>query len=767
MAGNMDAMMQNMMLAFLPQLMMQLTGKPFQPMARNPLAMFDKMRRQQDLSQSQNDGLAQDVEALYRAANGGKAMTPAEIQAAVGSLKGIMPIANMFGGDMFARGMDMITPGGSGFAAAKAIDSMHGGMMDPFTGRQGLNASMRNALLRSNEALIGGNPMAQGGLRRGELGQIAAGLQTRGLTGRSLGTMSEDQKRLATGSTEEQWKGMDDTAKENALTEAEAKRISGKVKNAGEAIRSMQTLFEEDGHTGASIPELMEALENLGASLGKMDARQSAVVAREIVEAGRKIGLDAKQTSEIYAQTAALGKQLGLTDTQTRSLFTGTAATSYAMKQMGMFDNKGPGALNADEAVQAVQQRQVSGAKSEFAFRLAAIHRAVANEEMGADSELGKIAAKAKRGEKLNDREEQLLRSTPAEFEAAFVRGGAAQGSLDLYRQQMNPTMNYASEGDAGATAQAQVNETAEKAGRMRVGGLEGDQAAVAAFQTSVVQAFRREFATSGNAKEAQRKVAAMIPDLAKKAGIKVPKGSHFSLVDKIVEQAGGVGEAFGMDTGVKNATQDAQVSGAVDKGVAEQRENAKQAAATQRILEANKENVRNGNVAAVIADALKPENADKSVLGYVMNAFGYEETGDTTGLRGQIGKQKVELSKKQIALLKKKNAGGLNAEEEKELEEVTGQVEQLNKFEKDNKERLTTPVENKAIDKNEKEKTAKEKEEAQKTASRPIEIKVAQFKLTGGRIEITKDSKVEATLETSADSVPVRMESDRKTDIV
>lgn len=769
MAGGQDAMMQQMFMAFLPQLMSMMTGRNYQPMGRNQFNMRNKLQDLTDMSRSQSDAIYQDIGNMHESFTGRK-MTDAERKATMGSLQGILPMLTMFGGSMLDH-VDKLTPGGSMWAANQRIQEMKSLTTDPFSGQQGLSFGMTSALQGSVNDLYKDGPLAQKGIRRGEMANIMSIMQRQGTLGRSASTLSEKERAAAVGMSEEDWGGLSEGGKKFALNKSEAQRMARKTAEAGEAVRAIQSVFDDEGKD-ASIPELMETLEKLGLSLGKLDPKRAARLAHELTAAGKSAGMTVEQTAEVFAQTAALGKQMGLSDEQTRGMFTMTTAARSAMSDMGMFSKQGQGMHSIDEATQAVQQRMVSGAKSDMAFRIASVRRAASMGLLKKDSALGRILDKIDKGIELTAQEGLTLRGSQGEFSAAMTQSGVDTATQSTIADQSGETATYTTSRDTSAVTSEQKRQVIDAMAKTQLAGTTGSEGNREAFNKAVINAYLEEFRNSGSAEEAMDRAAKRVPGIAAANKIKYKAGTEKSLVSMLIGSAGTIARKFGFDAKIENSSQFGQAFGSTAETVQRQRDVEKQAQATQELLEGMPEALKKSkDIAGILSYALN-KDPNASVVDVLGKAMGYEDPTKTAAGVAEYRKsleQKKKTLEETIKDRKERIESGhagpgaarLVAEGMEELSGIDAQLKQLDRFDSDFRKRNATvdPAEQKKIDDSQKKQEEKAKEDRQ----RPIEVRITQLKLTGGVIDVSKTGKVEATLNVAPDSVDVIAESEKK----
>ncbi len=484
------------------------------------------------------------------------------------------------------------------------------------------------------------------------------------------------------------------------------------------------------------------------------------------------------QTAEVFAQTAALGKQMGLSDEQTRGMFTMTTAARSAMSDMGMFSKQGQGMHSIDEATQAVQQRMVSGAKSDMAFRIASVRRAASMGLLKKDSALGRILDKIDNGRELTAQEGLLLRGSPGDFSAAMTQSGVDTATQSVITEQSGMTANYATSRDTAAITSEQTRQVIDAMAKTQLAGVTGSEGNREAFNKAVINAYNEEFRNSGSDEEAMERTAKRVPGIAAAHKVKYKAGTEKALVSMLIGSAGNIAQIFGFDPNIKNPAQFGQAFGATAEIVQRQRDVEKQAQATQELLEGMPEALKKSkDIASIISYALN-KDPNASVVDVLGKTRGYADPTETAAGVAEYRKTIEEDLKKNEEALRYydwRRRGKIDGEsstltdEEKEDElyykekrdEASNKLKQLDRFDSDFRKRNATvsPEEQKKIDESQRKKEETDKEARQ----RPIEVRITKLQLTGGVIDVTKTGKVEATLTVAPDSVDVIAESDKK----
>jgi hypothetical protein len=333
--------------------------------------------------------------------------------------------------------------------------------VDPATGRTGLTGDSSGILAAEMHRRFFGvnaNLSDWRGMSAGRAGALYDELQTRGLMGTSIGTMTPQEQvgRLSAaglgGGTAalEQLRQAQPTQFDALLRQFDAGQIGNRLKEMSGAVAAMREIFGDLGRPNAPMRDLIEGLNKLTqGGLATMNPAELERTVRTTQVIARTSGMGMQAFAGLTAQGAALTQQLGLDPRFAVPISQGAAEFGAAYGQVGRGDIGGWGRGGRDEMMLINQQQLANAAASQMSNQLGAAMRLAANQGDQVRGPLANVAEAVRAGRNtfINERgQEETLNMNEGRFMSLMDQSGvganAARAALRGNNQEQVARFN-------------------------------------------------------------------------------------------------------------------------------------------------------------------------------------------------------------------------------------------------------------------------------------------------------------------------------------
>lgn len=324
-----------------------------------------------------------------------------QVERMSGDLAGIAPFLAAFMPEQFDA---MHGRRGSALVMAQAMHRGGQTVIDPTTGRmrmRGDTAGQMTAKIFDSLYGPGATLEAMKGVSAGSAGMLYEELVHRGITDRSIGTMTGAQQTRA---LRKAGLSTDSAVREDMLVAYDASKATSRLKNMAGAVSAMRDIFGDSGNANAPMAQLIQALDQLTqGGLATMSPGKIEQMVRRTNYLAKTAGVSMEAVAGLTAGGAATADRLGVDRSFVPQMLQQTLAFGAGLNATGILSTPAWGASSKDKLTLMHQQLGLSAAASPNANRINALLRMSDQGLIDTSTPQGKrlaaLAAAARRGD--------------------------------------------------------------------------------------------------------------------------------------------------------------------------------------------------------------------------------------------------------------------------------------------------------------------------------------------------------------------------------
>lgn len=343
--------------------------------------------------------------------------------------------------------------GAKGSALAMSTSVLRGGRfaVDPITGMSGmsgrsageLSSGLFNQLYGTNESLA-----EMRGIGGGQAGSLFEELQSRGMLGNSIGSMSKaDRARMTMGpgagaaalGAGSAMLDIGSSGEDAELRRHDVKMYAAKIKNMTGAVTAMREIFGDAGNPNAPMSALMQGLSALTQNgLATKSGGELETIVRTSYVLAKQSGMSMDAMQSLTAHSASVADRMGDGRSGVVDATQGAMAFGSAYAQVGRGDLAARGRKSRDEYTMMDTQLRGQARSSGQALQLGVLMRY--QEEIGglSGSDVAKMVESIKDGNPSDG-----LYKNEVEFSRMMEKAGADPSIVASMKRSRSSTMAY------------------------------------------------------------------------------------------------------------------------------------------------------------------------------------------------------------------------------------------------------------------------------------------------------------------------------------